>query len=45
MAEINVHFAQIQTSAAAIRQRLGDLDDITRAKVTAALGKVLREVG
>lgn len=45
VAEINVHFAQIQTSAAAIRQRLGDLDDITRAKVTAALGKVLKEVG
>lgn len=45
VAEINVHFAQIQTAAAAIRQRLGDLDDITRAKVTAALGKVLREVG
>lgn len=45
VAEINVHFAQIQTSAAAIRQKLGDLDDITRAKVSGALGKALREVG
>lgn len=45
MVEINLLFGQIQTDAARIRDLMGQLDDVTRARVSQALATVLREVG
>lgn len=42
LVEINVLFGQIQTASARIRVQLDQLDDVTRARVEAALDQALK---
>lgn len=44
LVEINILFGQIQTAAARIHDQLGALDEVTRARVTAALASALARV-
>ena len=44
LVEINILFGQIQTAAARIHDQLGTLDEVTRARVTAALASALARV-